>query len=151
MNDTVQTPKKERKTISETASEGNNAVKGALTVIGGASAVQAFDLSKFKIVREVAVPQLSIKGDNAQLAVKIMSAMVDTLDAKGKPVTSAKVIDLIDGSTEKSLVIPAIVKSELTRTYPQDGYVGKFFAMSKLGRQEGKNYNNWDIKEIGQE
>lgn len=148
MNDTVQTEKKTRKPISETAGAGNEQVKGALAVIGGAGAAAVYNLSDFVIEREVAVPQLSIKGDDVQLAVRIMGAMVDSADSKGKPVTSVKVIDLLGGSVEKSLVVPAIIKSELLRTYPNDGYVGKFFAMSKLGKQEGKNYNNWDIKEI---
>lgn len=147
MNDTTKTSG--RKKISETASEGNDAIKGALAVIDQGKAVAKFDLSQFEVKREVAVPQLSVQGDNVQLAVRIVSLMSGKPNAKGHTVYSVKVQDLLDDSVEKAMVVPAIVQSELDRTYPDGSYLGKFFALSKLGKAAGKNYNNWDIKEIG--
>lgn len=114
-----------------------------------ASAVARVDFSKVKVVREVAVPQLSIKGANVQVAIRITSPITAGNSDKdsGKPVYSCKVIDLTDG-VEKSLVMPAIPRSELTRTYPDHTYVGKEFGLMKEGEVAGKRYNAWKIMEI---
>lgn len=114
-----------------------------------ASTGLAIDFSKVKVVREVAVPQLSIKGANVQVAIRITSPITAGNADKDscKPVFSCKVIDLTDG-VEKSLVMPAIPRSELTRTYPNDAYVGRDFALMKEGEVAGKRYNAWKIVEI---
>lgn len=114
-----------------------------------ASTALAIDFSKVKVVREVAVPQLSIKGANVQVAIRITSPITaGNVDKdSNKPVYSCKVIDLTDG-VEKSLVMPAIPRSELTRTYPEHTYVGRDFALMKEGEVQGKRYNAWKIVEI---
>lgn len=117
--------------------------------------MKTYDLSKMKVVRAVATPQLSLKGDIVQIAVIVTSAIVagrEDPDTK-RPVYSCKVTDLTDG-VEKAMVTPAIIRSELERTYPMNettgtwGYVGKAFAMNKGAKASGKRYHAWDIVEL---
>lgn len=141
--------------ISEKAGKGNAAKRakpaaGTAVALAGVGAVMgAIDFSKVKVVRAVATPTLSMKGDNIELFIKITSPIVAGNPDKdtGKPIFGCKVIDLTDG-IEKAVVTPAVVRSELTTTYPNDAYVGKAFALKKEGKAAGKRYNMWQIVEI---
>lgn len=66
---------------------------------------------------------------------------------KKEPATIANVIDLSVGE-EAQIVCATIVKSTLTEEYPNDGYVGKCFAMTKMPKDSGKDYNKYKIEEI---
>ncbi|MGH7743753.1 MAG: hypothetical protein ACREQ5_02900 [Candidatus Dormibacteria bacterium] len=68
-------------------------------------------------------------------------------DKRKAPATLANVINLEDGSVCQ-IIVNAVVKSVLNDEYPNDGYVGKCFAITKRGRAQGKQYNPFDIEEI---
>lgn len=151
----VKTEKKARKPISEQAAAK---APGTTLVIPGARAPVAIDFTKVTAVRTVATPQLSLKGtEGLKVAITIttlISVGAEQADDKGvmkKGVASCKVVDLTDG-LEKSMVTPVIVRSELERTYPNGGYVGKSFVLSKgptrTDKAVGRQFNMWDIVEI---
>lgn len=68
-------------------------------------------------------------------------------DKKKEPATILNVIDLESGEVAQMLV-NAVVKSVLTEEYPNDSYVGKCFALTKMPRQPGKQYNPFHVNEI---
>lgn len=69
-------------------------------------------------------------------------------DEKQKePATLVNCVNLSDGSLQQ-LIVNAVVKSVWNEDYPDDSYVGKCFAITKLGRAAGKNYNPFRIAEI---
>jgi hypothetical protein len=86
--------------------------------------------------------------------VKIIAAMYVGKDMPAKegenkkdPATLMDVVNLEDGE-ECVIVVNAVVKSVLTESYPSDGYVGKFFAITKQARAAGKQYNAFNVVEI---
>lgn len=68
-------------------------------------------------------------------------------DRKKEPATLVNVINLEDG-TLAQIIVNAVVKSVFHDEYKDDSYVGKCFAITKRGRQPGKQYNPFDIEEI---
>lgn len=46
------------------------------------------------------------------------------------------------------IIASAIIRSTLDENYPGQSYVGKAFAITKRGRQPGKQYNKFEILEI---
>ncbi|HMD55716.1 MAG TPA: hypothetical protein VKJ65_14310, partial [Phycisphaerae bacterium] len=86
--------------------------------------------------------------------VKITGAMFvgkeQKAEADGKkrePATLAHCINLEDG-LECQIIISAVVKSTLMDEYPNDGYVGRCFAITKKSRVAGKQYFPYGIEEI---
>lgn len=154
-NETTTEPKKERKQkISEQAAAKP---PGTELVIPGRNAPVLVDFSKATVVRSVATPQLSLKGEaGLKVAITITSPITakDEVGEDGKPkkgVASCKVTDLTDG-IEKAMVTPVIVRSEFERTYPDNGYVGRSFVLTKgatrTDKAVGRQFNMWDIVEI---
>jgi hypothetical protein len=66
---------------------------------------------------------------------------------KKEPATVLNVIDLTTGE-EAQIVCATIVKSTLSEEYPNDAYVGKSFELTKMAKEEGKDYNKYRIVEI---
>lgn len=124
--------------------------------------VKAADLKLpegFKVKRQVTVPTLSMK-ENKDGALppprflQFMEAMhestyvdPDPKKVKEKPATIAGVTDIETGEIYQFLV-PAVVESQLTRDYPDDGYVGKVFRIACLGKRPGKRYRDFSIFEV---
>jgi hypothetical protein len=46
------------------------------------------------------------------------------------------------------LIANTVLQSELDRAFPDDGYVGAWFEVTKMPRREGKNYADFSIVEI---
>jgi hypothetical protein len=46
------------------------------------------------------------------------------------------------------IIASAIIRSTLEENYPSNAYVGKGFAITKRGRQPGKQYNKFEILEL---
>lgn len=68
-------------------------------------------------------------------------------DKKKEPATILNATNLEDGALVQ-IVVNAVMKSVLSEEYPNDTYVGKCFAITKQGRQPGKQYNPFHIEEI---
>lgn len=115
-----------------------------------------FDISKIKVVKQVTVPTLSVK-DGATAYVKfdgpiflgkeLKKTAKDGEAAKEKPADLASVINLETGE-QMHLIVAAVVKENLNETYPKDKYVGRSFAISKLGKRAGKRYFDYRVLEI---
>lgn len=112
---------------------------------------------EFKRKRLLTRPVLKMEQDKTRY-VKIECAMfvgkdieknrpTDPNKPKKEPATICNVINLEDG-TLAQIIMNAVVKSVFTDEYKEDSYVGKCFAITKRGRQPGKQYNPFDIEEI---
>lgn len=66
---------------------------------------------------------------------------------KENPINVVRVRELSSG-LQFNYVCNAITASEFRRAYPEDAYVGKFFAIRKLGVVAGKRYKGVEILEI---
>ena len=108
---------------------------------------------EFKRKRLLTVPVLKFKEGESRY-VKITEAMHIGKPQKAKegekakePATLANCVNLEDGAVCQ-IIVSAVVKSVLVEEYPNDGYVGKCFSITKQGRNPGKQYNQFDIEEI---
>lgn len=108
---------------------------------------------EFKRKKLLTVPVLKFKEGETRY-VKITAAMHVGKPQKAKegekakePAILANCVNLEDGAVCQ-IIVSAMVKSVLTEEYPGDGYVGKCFAITKQGRNPGKQYNQFDIEEI---
>ena len=68
-------------------------------------------------------------------------------EKKREPAMLADVINLETGE-EAQIICSAVVVSVLNENYPNNGYVGKGFAITKKGREPGKQYNKFSVEEI---
>lgn len=108
---------------------------------------------EFKRKKLLTVPVLKFKEGESRY-VKITDAMHIGKPQKAKegekakePATLANCVNLEDGAICQ-IIVSAVVKSVLVEEYPNDGYVGKCFSITKQGRNPGKQYNQFDIEEI---
>ena len=108
---------------------------------------------EFKRKKLLTIPVLKFKEGETRY-VKITEAMHVGKPQKAKegekakePAVLANCINLEDGAICQ-IIVSAVVKSVLTEEYPNDGYVGKCFAITKQGRNPGKQYNQFDIEEV---
>lgn len=112
---------------------------------------------EFKTKKLLTVPLLKLI-ENETKYVKITGAMFvgkeiagrrgAAPDAKKKePATLFNAVNLEDG-TECQIIVSTVVKGVLHDEYANDSYVGKCFAITKLPRKEGKDYNGFKIVEI---
>lgn len=68
-------------------------------------------------------------------------------DKKREPAHLADVIDLASGE-QAQIIAAAVVVSVLDENYPDKGYVGKCFSITKKGRAPGKQYFGYNVEEI---
>jgi len=110
----------------------------------------AFDPAKVQPIKKLVVPQLKLE-QGQPVYFKVTGAMYvgkpNPEKPKEKPADLCHVIDLVDGE-EKSIVIPAVLKSVWEEDYEKDGQVSKCFMVTKGEKQEGKRYFNYEIAEI---
>jgi hypothetical protein len=67
----------------------------------------------------------------------------DPKKAKEKPATVVPVGDVETGEA-MNLLVPSVMESALSESYPNDDYVGKVFMVCKMPKRPGKRY--FDIK-----
>lgn len=68
-------------------------------------------------------------------------------EKKRDPAHLADVIDLVSGE-QAQIIASAVVMSVLDENYPDTGYVGKCFSITKKGRAPGKQYFGYNVEEI---
>jgi hypothetical protein len=110
----------------------------------------------FKVKRQVTLPSLALKQVNVSRVLRIndemrISKIQDKPDAQGKkrePATICTVTDLETGVLY-TLIVPAVVKANLERDYPDGKYVGLAFQITNMGkRSESQRYNDYQILEV---
>lgn len=132
--------------ISEKALAAMPETKGAVVPIG-----------KPRLKRQVTRPLLKQKVGQ-EVWVKFMSKIFlsekittgDKVNDAKLPPNMAHVLDLWHGVPwEHTYIVPAVLKSELERQYPDHSYVGLCFQIQKLGpdTEGGKRYNNFTVAE----
>lgn len=147
----------------QNTAEAENGDLNALTVQSdrtGPKAVLIGD-QQFKVKQQVNVPVLK-HDTGVTVAVRIENPIrhevstreieVDTPDGKVKgtqegTISVVRVTELTSGLLF-NLVLNAITASEFERAYPDNGYVGKMFAIKKMGVVAGKRYKDVQIVEI---
>jgi hypothetical protein len=127
----------------------------AMTNGDGFAEQAAADAARFKKTKLLTRPTLKFL-DGIPRYVRIETVMVVSKEIKSRtpntnqnrePATVCDVIDLTTGE-EAQIVCAAIVKSTLMESYPNDSYVGKSFSITKMKKEENKNYNRYRIEEI---
>lgn len=136
----------------------------ALTVSGdreGPTSVLIGDQA-FKVKQQVNVPVLKHES-GVTVAIRIEQPIRHELSereeevilgtgevVKGKKETNIAVVRVTELSSNQlfNLVLNAIAASEFERAYPENGYVGKCFAIKKMGVVAGKRYKDVQIVEI---
>ena len=109
-----------------------------------------------KVKKLLTRPVLKLELDQPRY-VKIVAAMYIGKEMKKKkgaeddkqkePATIIDCVDLETGA-ECEIVANTVLKSVLSETYPEAGYVGKCFAITKQAKQPGRDYNKFKIEEI---
>jgi hypothetical protein len=122
-----------------------------------------------KVVKLLTRPVLKME-EGVTRYVKIESAMFIGKDIKSsrkkeddddknkkEPATIVNVINLgkvgangewIGDGSQAQIVMNAVLKGHMADDYPDNGYVGKCFAITKQSRAAGKSYNPFHIEEI---
>lgn len=125
-------------------------------VTTGAGTVPADPFAAFAIERKVTMPLLK-QAEGEKVAVYFVSNIYrgrELKQARGgvqreKPADLANVMNLITGELQ-SFICAALVKSELTENYPNDGYVGKAFIIERGPKKQGgaRAYNTYNVTEV---
>ncbi len=105
---------------------------------------------KFKITKHVTLGQLKLS-INKPAFVKITAAMyegkkVENSKYDGLP-TIMEVIDLMTGQPMET-VVNTVLASTFDEEYPEAGYVGKTFQITKLPKVGEKKYHPFEVLEI---
>lgn len=108
----------------------------------------------YTVARAVTLPSLSIK-QGASYPLRIDSPMrVSKVkekageEKKREPATICDATNVVDGE-QYIFIVPAVVKENLTRDYPNNSYVGKVFQIANMGkRQENQRYFDFSILEL---
>lgn len=110
----------------------------------------------FKFKKKRSVTRVMFKwANNVERYFKIEKPMFEAkplkkataADLKKKPPTLAEVIDLPTGE-EGQITCSEVLKDALNQGYPNDGYVGKSFAIMKHAIEGDKKYATFSIVEI---
>lgn len=119
----------------------------------------------FRTTRRVTMPSLSLKKEGELRVLKFIDAFHEStvkgkaiLGKDGKPngefESPATVCGVVDVETGEAFTLlgPTVVVKNLEENYPDDGYVGKMFAITNRGKgKSGQRYVNFDIAEVEQE
>lgn len=118
-------------------------------------AASSFDPSKLKVKRQVTLPILKLMPDTP-VYVRIDGAIFEGKQLKRgdqenmKPADLMNVTDLVTGESMQ-IVCGEVLKSTLREEYPNDGYVGKAFRITKGKRKDkegGRGYFTYAIAEL---
>lgn len=103
----------------------------------------------FEMVKRVNVPTLKHEsGDTIVIRAELpIRTEIQTGENEGKEINILRVTELTTG-TEFEYVCNAITADVLEGAYPDKAYVGKSFAITKLGTVAGKRYKEVDVVEI---
>ncbi len=101
---------------------------------------------KFKVKELVNVPTLKHDSETT-VAFTVLAPIFENKGENDNMVSVVRVKELSSGQTFE-YVCNAITQDSLRSAYPNDGYVGKSFAIKKLGTVQGKRYKDVQIVEI---
>lgn len=100
------------------------------------------------VARRVTMPAIALKTEGQEKFFHIVDAMrvSQRRDEKSDkpPATICTVGDVLTGEM-MVFIVPTVVKSNLERDYPDEGYVGRTFRIRNIGKKAGKSYNYHDF------
>lgn len=145
----------------QTASKPAASAKSAAAELSGATAVAVIGAvntamvlpAGIKVKRAVTLPSLVLKVPGQEAMIQFLSpyrvsTVVDKKDTKREPAIIANVRDIQTGK-EFIFLIPSVVKANLERDYPSDGYVNCAFYIRHVGkRTESQRYSDFEIYEV---
>ncbi len=113
----------------------------------------------FKVVKHVTIPVIKfVESVPNFLTVtspihqgKALKGEAEAAAASGKKAKDpAMIMEVINALTGEIglVVVGAILESTLIETYPENGYVGKTFQITKFAKKAGKEYNGYEIMEV---
>lgn len=101
-----------------------------------------------RIKKRISIPVLSFQAGDTIFcqfseAIRVSEVKDDTFS------TPARVAEIVSLEGEvRILIVGEVLNSELDRAYPDQGYVGLWFSITKLPPREGKRYSDYAIAEI---
>lgn len=109
---------------------------------------------KFKVKRNITLPLIKPQLD-VPVYIKITSEMFvgkDVSAAKGdakkmEPATLVNCVNLETGE-EAQIIVPAVLKGIFEDEFPDNGYVGKAFSITKHPKASGKQYHPFSVAEL---
>lgn len=108
---------------------------------------------KFERVKAVTLPTIKLEVDatyyitfDSEIRTEKTIEQTGPDKGKEKDIDIATVINAETGQ-QGNIVIGAVLKNEIERAYPEAGYVGKSFEITKK-KVAGKRYNNFEVFEI---
>jgi len=103
----------------------------------------------FKVKRLVTLPLLKPAIDK-EFYILIQEPIFKGKELKGSDMEAAHLVNIINLETgqEMQLIANAVLRSTLEEEYPEAGYVGKGFALTKEAKPSGKKYNPFTVVEI---
>lgn len=134
--------------------------RGEVTAGPGASVVAPPPANMpegFTIKRQITLPSLAIKvaGTGRVLhildAIRVSKVVDKKPTADGKTREPANICTVADAMTGEQFIfiVPAVVRENLVRDYPNDSYVDKVFWIENKGkRTENQRYNDFAISEV---
>ena len=145
---------------TEHATEGQDRVSGAAASASTAVAVNSstgflqVDGVQVKLRRRVTIPVLPFQ-NGMTIICRILDAIHDGKEVKvgsrGPKMGKARLVT-IEATTgmQRTLVVGTVLEAELEENYPNDTYVGAWFAITKIAPnvQREKDYATYEIIEI---
>jgi hypothetical protein len=101
-----------------------------------------------KIKNHVTIPLLKF-ANNVEVYVKFTAETYigRIVDDKKEPPTMARVVNLETGELN-DIILGTVLLSTLSENYPDNGYIGKAFAIKKHAPEGTRAYSLWDVSEI---
>jgi hypothetical protein len=104
----------------------------------------------FKVINHVTLPLFRLDENPRHLRFDVPYYVGKVVDDKKDPPTMCKVTDMETGELGE-IILGQILKEKLTEHYPNDGYVGKIFKISKTAPEGARKYSLFHIAEVEEE
>jgi hypothetical protein len=104
----------------------------------------------FKVVNYVTLPLFKLNENTRHLRFDVPYYVGKVVDDKKEPPTMCKVTDMETGELGE-IILGQILKEKLAEHYPDNGYVGKIFAISKSAPEGSRKYSLFHIAEVQDE
>ena len=102
-----------------------------------------------KVVRRVTIPLLQFP-EGQTITAKIVAPIYTGKEIPGHQIKKAAELVQIDSRSgvRRLIIVNEVLKKELNEAYPDDGYVGKWFMITKIAPKDGKRYPTFDVQEV---
>lgn len=120
------------------------------SIVGGNALQKALAAAGFEIASYVTLPILKLGSSMTLIKIEKPPFLgKEVAQSSYGPPTLLEVTELMGGQ-RCHLIMGKVMKNELEARYPDEGYVGRYFAMAeqKVVKDDGKKYSLYAITEI---